>query len=284
MRKPIHIVLILLLFITCTKVEIGEIENLNNGKIDVFGHGGLSFDHPFQPMPFNSWEALRFVIESTSADGVEVDVQITADSVAMIFHDSFLEGSTTCEGCIPLVDQDQLANCNYLAGFPSEHHELEEVQRLLKFHEGHELAPLIYLDSKTSFNCLDEVATQSHLQRMALAYWQLISIPERQNRVWIIAGNTILIGLIHALDPSIRIYLITSNFPSGIQSAMDLSCFGIIATEQDITKNDVKMAHDNGLMVNIWGVGNAQQHIDAIKKNPDHIISDNISIALGLLH
>ena len=274
----------MLLFIACKKVEIGEIENLNNGKIDVFGHGGLSFDHPFQPMPFNSWEALRFVIESTSADGVEVDVQITADSVAMIFHDSFLEGSTTCGGCLPLIDLDQLVDCNYLAGFPSENHKLEEVKRLLEFHEGHELAPLIYLDSKTIFNCLDENATQDHLHRMALSFWQLISIQERQDRVWVIAGNTFLIDLIHALDPSIRVYLSTSNLPEGIQTAMDLNCFGIIATEQDITKDDVKIAHANGLMVNIWGVGNTQQHIEAIQKHPDHIISDNLSIALGLLH
>lgn len=281
--KGLNYIALLLLATSCQKFNPNEVNNLNNGKIDVLGHGGLGFDNPFQQRPFNSWDALSYVIENTSSNGVEVDVQITSDSMAMVFHDAALEHSTTCGGCLPNKAFDELDECRYITAFTNGEHPLVRLDELLSFHDGDDFAPIILLDSKTAFSCLDEAQSEAHLERLALAYWQLISVPQRQDRVWVISSNTFLIEKIQMLDPAIRIYLGSSIFPMDIERATALNCHGILSSNDAIDSQDVQTAHDAGLQVCTFNIGSRDEHIDAIEKHPDHIITDNLHLALDLL-
>lgn len=64
----------------------------------VLGHGGAGFDQANSPFPPNSSGSVEQALVLYGADGVEVDVQFTADSQFVLFHDQFLQSSTKLEG------------------------------------------------------------------------------------------------------------------------------------------------------------------------------------------
>ena len=95
MRPQLYIYAVLLLLTTaCKKVEDGPIENLNGGIIRVVGHAGLGFESTLTPYPSNTLSSIRKAVEGFNADGVEVDVQLSKDSVPVLYHDNTLESLT----------------------------------------------------------------------------------------------------------------------------------------------------------------------------------------------
>jgi len=69
-------------------------------KVAVVGHAGISLHRDRAIFPANSFESIKYAIDILDADGVEVDVQMTKDSVLVLYHDKFLEFSTNLNGCV----------------------------------------------------------------------------------------------------------------------------------------------------------------------------------------
>ena len=55
---------------------------------------------------------------------------------------------------------------------------------------------------------------------------------------------------------------------------MDNNLYGVSIHTDNISKEQVKLAHENGLMVIIWGVSNKSENEEAILKNADFIETD----------
>lgn len=86
--------------VTCTKVDSDNIVNLNNGQIDVIGHGGTGFQSLINPLPTNSFMSIKNAVDGLNADGVEIDLQVSKDGIPILFHDAPLEKATNCTGCL----------------------------------------------------------------------------------------------------------------------------------------------------------------------------------------
>ena len=95
MKKLIVLFTILFAVSSCKKDNF-NILNLNNNKISVLGHGGMGIG---QVYPINSFESILNCL-NLGADGTELDVQMTKDSVLVAFHDRSLEHSTNISGQI----------------------------------------------------------------------------------------------------------------------------------------------------------------------------------------
>lgn len=63
----------------------------------------------------NTLEAMRRVLDS-EIGGLELDVQLSRDGVATVYHDDRLEESTGCEGRVAERDWEALAGCRYKSG------------------------------------------------------------------------------------------------------------------------------------------------------------------------
>src|SRR5690606_25232953 len=72
----------------------------NGGRIDVIGHGGAGLRSRSNPLVGNSLASIRRALDGFRTDGVEVDVQLTADGVPVLFHDAVLDGNTNCTGSV----------------------------------------------------------------------------------------------------------------------------------------------------------------------------------------
>jgi len=103
MRKIIAIAFVFCFaLISCYDFDASEIENLNDGEVLKIGHAGLGFHrwYPFNPLPSNSFKSVLSALEDFNSDGVEVDVQLSADNVFVLYHDRELNTKTNLKGCI----------------------------------------------------------------------------------------------------------------------------------------------------------------------------------------
>lgn len=63
----------------------------------VYGHAGTALSEERAVYPPNTEQSILYALNALGADGVEVDVQMTKDSVLVLFHDEFVEiNEQTC--------------------------------------------------------------------------------------------------------------------------------------------------------------------------------------------
>lgn len=85
--------------------------------IKIFGHGGAGFDIVNSVYAPNSVSSIASALDDYHLDGVEVDVQFTADSLLIVYHDGFLEESTQCKGKISEIHSADILGCKYRKQF-----------------------------------------------------------------------------------------------------------------------------------------------------------------------
>ena len=107
-RQVITLFLCSSLFFSCEKFSF-TIENLNNDKIQVLGHGGMGV-HSLLPM--NSLASVTNCIEK-GAVGTELDVQMSKDGKLVAFHDNDLSESTSSCGLINNYTWEELREVRY---------------------------------------------------------------------------------------------------------------------------------------------------------------------------
>jgi glycerophosphoryl diester phosphodiesterase len=63
------------------------------------GHRGTGVNRPGHALPENSIPSYLAAMQQ-GADGIELDVELTADGKLIIMHDDTLDRTTTCVGCV----------------------------------------------------------------------------------------------------------------------------------------------------------------------------------------
>lgn len=79
------------------------------------GHRGTGPTRPDHPSPENSLSSFLASIQA-GADGVELDVGLTADGSVIVMHDDTLDRTTNCTGCVSAMTLDQIRACRLLDG------------------------------------------------------------------------------------------------------------------------------------------------------------------------
>jgi len=92
--------------------------------------------------------------------------------------------------------------------------------------------------------------------------------------------------LIHlqSLGSSYKLFIYPSSFEEGLDIASTMDLYGITISTDNITVEQVALAHDAGLFVAIWNTNSQKRNEDAIMKNPDCIQTDRLDHLLGLLN
>ena len=99
----------------------------------VLGHAGSGFFtplNPFNPRPPSSWAGVEHAL-NLGADGVEVDLQLSQDSVPVLYHNQELETMTaTGRGCVSQFPAARLTELAYRGGPP---YDWFHAERLIRF-------------------------------------------------------------------------------------------------------------------------------------------------------
>src|SRR6185503_6727962 len=101
MRKTFaHITMLSLLgLLGCKSTEVIAPGNLLDGKILAVVHGCGGFFTYRNTSPPNTVAALDHTL-AQDPDGIEFDIQISADRQLVVCHDGLLDLMTNCTGCI----------------------------------------------------------------------------------------------------------------------------------------------------------------------------------------
>jgi glycerophosphoryl diester phosphodiesterase len=281
--KLISILLALVSVQSCVNFNPEEIQNLNQGKVLRIGHGGLGFVSlfPFNPYPANSFKSLKLALEKYNADGIEVDVQLSADEQIILYHDNFLNSKTSLTECISNYDFKKIVNTPYSLGIPYDWFQNEKViglDSLLSYLNASEKKPLLHLDVRHYSLCL---GAENNDRRMYILVDRLIELLNRYRfplkNVLINSGSLDLCNYVQSKELSISVSFELNN--SLELSLPDVQLAGIkfmTVKPEILTKEISQKIHAVGIQVITFGGNRKKWNVELLEKNPDMIQTNNL--------
>lgn len=268
----------------CRKFDEDSIQNLNGGKIDIVGHGGMGFESLTNPNYINSENSILLALEGLFADGCEVDVQMSADSVLFLYHDEQLDSETACTGCIANSTSDQIEQCPYSGGINDlggEQQHIITLEYILSRYASMSEPPSFYLDTKTANFC--DAGLFTDLDAMALKINELIVKYDAIDWVFVESRSEALLNKVLTLNRKIKTIFDVDDVTAGIVKCQANGYIGVAASNARITKEQITAAHNAGLTAHIFNVRSASAHRAALDKWPDSIQTDNIELLQNML-
>jgi len=262
-KNQIIIFLSILTFLVntgCDKQEDYHVQNLNHNTIMILGHTGMG---EFYKSPNNTWESIEPAL-GIGADGVEIDIQMTKDSVLILFHDATLDGRTKCGGYTSPYDYNwsEIKDCNY-----------NTLIEVIPIYTLDELFSKIIGLSRYYFS-LDVKLNKSHSYDEIYRTKFLRAIKRVCDKHEITA-NVFLEGDLDLQLKAREIGLKTKGILIGgsVDLAVEHDIFGIGCTV-DSEKEEIDYAHQQGKYVMMWGAKTDAANKVAIKLNPDFLQTD----------
>lgn len=272
MKNLIFIFILLLLF-ACKKEKF-NIVNLNGNEIMTLGHGGMGLSSTY---PMDSYESLMESL-GTGADGTEFDVQMTKDSVLVLYHDKDLSDNTTLKGCINSLSWQEVQAAKYNQKLYLNYSISSLDQFLSNVSERNQ--------REFTFDCklyTENPDINTFYRTYIRAVTSIVRKYNLEMNVQIESQNPDFLAVFKQLNPFYKLYIYPSSFESGLEIAKSLDLFGITISTRDISKEQIEIAHDNNLWVTIWNTHTEADNKEAIRKNPDCIQTDKLKYLVKLL-
>lgn len=261
----IAILLLSTLFYACdTSQPLINVQNLNGNKITILGHRGMGNNYKY---PGNSFESIEQVL-SLGVQGAEIDVQITKDSVLVIFHDKTLNKKTSLTGMVRDYNWTELEHITYRSRQP-EYIYLITVDSLFTRLPN----PQNYT---FSFDCRIYPGTeymQDYLRQYVYAIKQVLHKHNMENRILIESSNIQFHQILKRNKVPAFQFITGKGIKKGIPIAEKLGLYGI-GVGSSATKTDIALAHQKGFKVMTWTPKTRWANERAVKKNPDFIQTD----------
>lgn len=262
------------LAVSCSKDPATfPLKNLNNNEIECFGHAGMGTESIY---PINTFESLESCL-NRGADGTEMDVQITKDSVLVILHGWDLSENTSCSGLIKDINWSDMSGCNRKGKFFKN-------LKIITFDDFVSRIP----DPQNIFITLDCKATYGDFDQgeyFKLFARTIIKTLERNHLGPKIFIENLDPGFLLALKdrkPEANLFLLTDNFDYGMETVKKWGFWGLSMSNGSVTAAQVKAAHNENIHVTIWGVLSDKENYSAVEKCPDFIQTDNITYLLKI--
>jgi glycerophosphoryl diester phosphodiesterase len=250
----------------------------------VIGHGGSGFSDK-AVFPPNSWQSAVNAVEQLQADGVEIDIQMSRDSVAFMYHDESLEGLSFCHGCFFTYEAAALRQCRFK---PMEGRKANErltpVEQLIARFAGRSVKPLVFLDLKLSSGCL---TTREERRDYAYALMQSLDVIIRKYHAeeWVIlqSDSRQLLAYGRREFPHLRLILDYIQNEGDIEYAASEGLYGVAAPMQDLSGREIRTAQARGLKVQLYGARLQPDIAAALDFAPDFFLADNIPLTQQML-
>ena len=261
-----------------------------NSRLVVLGHAGSGFFTPISPFNFrppSSWRGIRHALR-IGADGVEIDLQLSRDSVVMLYHDQKLNNSSTGIGCVSERTAAELTQLRYRGGWPYDWLQKERpitFDTALARFSRRPTFPFIHLDLHEDDLCLP--AGRQH-ERVPLLIHQIAQSLARYHvplaKVLLITQEGSTVRLARAAMPGIRIGLeiASDEFGFGLRVARTEQVRTVVLDADRVTPEQSAQAHAAGLKVVVFGGRSPKDLRRVLATQPDEIEVDNVKRLLQM--
>jgi len=228
----------------------------------MIGHGGSGAG---SDLPMNSREALLGGLQQ-GFDGIEMDLQMTADGILVAYHEDELSGAEPCSGKVNSRTWAELRQCSQVG------RQLVRVDSLLFEAQAQFPSAEFTLDVKL-FAAGD---WWPYLEAFSDAIIALDQAPQLQAPLLIECQTTDFLSLMRRKAPGAALFFYATDPDAGIAEAKQLGVTGLTMTNGNITAAQVASAHEAGLSVSLFGVDGNWGLRRAVAKKPDRIQCDMV--------
>jgi glycerophosphoryl diester phosphodiesterase len=249
--------------IRCKKKEYID-DSYFGSKIMILGHRGMGVAYS---RPGNTFEAISPVI-GIGADGSEMDVQLSKDSVLVLFHDQNMTTETFCSGRVYEKDWSEIKKCKYSSLLQYNIY-VNSVDEL--FCKIPNLNTLYFsFDCKVDNDVKDKTLYIDQFLRGINKVCEKYSM---SNNVFV-EGDLDFLRRAQKLGLTNKLFLTGELNESTISAASSNHFFGI-STSIDYLHDNVLNAHQRGLFVMTWSPNNFSQNKIALSNKVDIIQTDD---------
>ncbi|MFD1552298.1 glycerophosphodiester phosphodiesterase [Putridiphycobacter roseus] len=232
--------------------------------VTVYAHAGMSLYEERTIYPANSFEGIKHSVEVLNAEGIEIDIQLTKDSILVLFHDPKITNSPGFDGCIGLYDWAVLQDLtlNYST------YKIVPLAEVLDYAVAKEVK--VYLDIKTFNYCTGK---SFPLEVMAAKLDSLTKDYSIQQKKLIVAGSFNISLLSQIKLPNLC--LETVNPDSAVKYA-ELNGFNyIVFPTNEVDSIQSQSLIDTPLNWGVFGGKSNGEIKNTVGFRPSFIISDN---------
>ena len=273
MKIKIVILSFLIVGLSCQKQpNFSTIENLNNNTISSFGHAGMGLGHKF---PINSMESIYKCL-SLRPTGVEIDLQLSKDSIFVAFHDKTLQEMTNLTGEIYQEDWSYIQTGIYNEP-PLTEYQIASFEEIIT-NISNPKNFIYVLDCQIYVDELDEAYANFYVRKLL----EIIDQYDLSQNVYIEFAERIMLEKIKTLRPDLKIF-IQGGSDFAISVAKELDLYGVVGSNNEFTKERIQEVHEEGLRVALFSLHSSGKNIEAINKHPDFLQSDKIRSLVELL-
>ena len=239
------------------------------GRPLVYGHRGFS-----AAAPMNTLAAFERAAE-VGADGIELDVQLSADGHAVVIHDFSVDATTDGSGTVCDMTLAQLRSLDAGSWFGTEWRgcvipTLGEVFAAL----GQRL--LINVEIKTLPQQDDgiELAVAREIRDAAL-----------EERVLVSSFNPFALKRFRAIMPQVPVAALSFRGmpPELLEHSLALDCEARHPEQTEVDEAFVSMARQDGQLINVWTVNDVARALELKALGVDGIVSDHPDKMLAAL-
>lgn len=242
------------------------------------GHRGTGPTRTQSQWPENSLAAFAAAM-AQGADGIELDVELTADGELLVLHDDTLDRTTTCSGCLSAYSFAAARECRLLDGARQASGEtlptLAEVYDLLPRDALVNVELKVYGDACQTPDTGGAVLARRaavEVQRLDAAARTLFSSFDRDA----------LLVLKREFPQLYAAPLVGTPSLAGIEELADLG-FDAIHPSHSLDAERIAAARELGLQVNLWTVNGRGYLEGAVDKQPTAIITDEPGVLAEVL-
>jgi glycerophosphoryl diester phosphodiesterase len=270
--KNVFVVFIISIVVSSCQKDDFNITNLNNNQITALGHGGMGNRHTY---PINSFESILNCL-NLDADGTELDVQMTKDSVLVAFHDELLEHSTYISGQVFDKTWAEIKNAKYRDPLYANYKIITLDELFTNIANLKEYT--FFLDCKA----YNPDTSSLYLNTFNNALINIIDKHHLENNVYIEFQRIDLIQSLKNKRPDLKIFAYM-GFDYALEIVDEFQLQGITISTDNISKDEVLTAHNNGIMIAVFSVNTKNKNSEAIEKNVDFIQSDRVKHLIKIL-
>lgn len=272
-------------FISIVVVLFGcSTPNIDKDSLKVLGHAGAGFPSINNHFPINSMESIQQALFVHGADGVEVDIQMTADSQFVLYHDQRLESGANDTGFISnwlwsdlkeLKRRDSKTSLHPAIG-------LWRLEDLLNFVDSLHLDIWLSLNIQNQYEVLDQ---EAYNLRVLHVLEEQFSTFSGLTKMIVESPDHDCIVALKDLPDTYGVHLFyTGQLTESNLTRTGPFVTGFVTNYLNETETTVRNAKDLGFQIALYGVKIRQDIPPAIKMQPDFIQTDNVPLTLSILN
>lgn len=250
--------IILLLLLSCSKKE-------DFAAVQIIGHACNGMEIKNSIYHDNSYEAAELALSMDGCQGIEVDVQLSADGSLYLFHDPDLTLETKAEGCVPSSKDEVLDGIHYQSIHQEKLAKLTEVGGLLT------VGKTVFLDLRHYNSCTAAYVDLNYFTKQ-LQNWR--SQLQAGVKVFAVTNYTEWLPILENAGFSTVFSSESMEKTKFVQENYD--CDGFMMKNDAISKTDVQQLKAGNKKVIIFEVRSPKGIRKALKKLPDYLMTDDL--------